>query len=283
MNHYDTAIIGGGIFGAVIAENLRRQGHRIIVLDSSEKGAGSKPAACLMKPGWFAGLGKDVYNPSLELLDRLYGIEDLQFTVYPTRAFATVHWVRPTKILMPQEAAVTLKVDRIIRSTNGWEVRVESGAYYRVRNVVLAAGVWCNEILVRSGLAPIKGLTGRWGNAFLWRRRFLQPFISPWAPYRQVVGFLRAENEVWVGDGTAVKLESLDCERGQQSLERCAKYAKLPAQDVVSTLAGARPYVPNAKPALLEELEKGLWIATGGAKNGTLAAGWCAHVLGEKL
>ena len=33
----------------------------------------------------------------------------------------------------------------------------------------------------------------------------------------------------------------------------------------------------SLKPCLLEEIRPGLWVASGGAKNGMLAAGWAAH------
>jgi hypothetical protein len=37
------------------------------------------------------------------------------------------------------------------------------------------------------------------------------------------------------------------------------------------------------KPCYLAEVRPQLWVATGGAKNGTLAAAWCAHELVQKL
>jgi glycine/D-amino acid oxidase-like deaminating enzyme len=48
-------------------------------------------------------------------------------------------------------------------------------------------------------------------------------------------------------------------------------------------LTGLRPYVPGAKPCVLAEPHPGLWVVTGGAKNGTAAAGWAARKLSEAL
>ena len=109
------------------------------------------------------------------------------------------------------------------------------------------------------------------------------PFIRPWAPYRQIVAFNRGDG-LWVGDGTAVKPETFTAERLQKSMVRCAGAVGLPGleKNGPEIVIGHRPYVPKVKPCYLK-IQRGLIVATGGAKNGTLAAGWAAHKVGEAL
>jgi hypothetical protein len=54
----------------------------------------------------------------------------------------------------------------------------------------------------------------------------------------------------------------------------------------VKQLYGVRPYSKDAKkskkPCYLQEMQPGLWAATGGAKNGTIAAGWAADQISRR-
>lgn len=267
----DTIVIGGGLFGRVVAKHLTRLGQDVLVVDANREHAGSKPAACLMKPSWFSSLGKDVYEPSLELLNDLYGVQDLSFKVGPVKMDG-VHWIPPGSILDDKEYRVIH--DEIVNVEPG-VVRNAHGYRHEAKTVVVAAGAWTSQ------LVNVPGLTGRAGAAFLWPGITLtEPFISPWAPYRQLVAFNRGDG-MWVGDGTAIKPENWSMDREAQSRDRCARAVQNPAK-APKTLYGVRPYVPKAKPAFLM-LARGLCVATGGAKNGTLAAGWCAKQIGDFL
>lgn len=292
MFQFDTIIVGGGLFGQIIADALKAEGRSVYILDEAHEHAGSKPAACLMKPSWFSSLGPEVYEPSLKLLDELYGVHDLKFHVGKTVP-ATVHWCDPRKILRGEN-----KLNRFLSASHDgqfWHCEVEhlSKEYSRQfstlssKNLIIAAGIWSNEVLekVQGMDYRVKGLRPQYGVAFVYDGKLDKPFIQPWAPYRQLVGFNRAENEVWTGDGTALK--ELTEERIDESEARCWKAVKgglsVAAGDSAypCKLIGARPYVSKVKPALLEDLERGLFVVTGGAKNGTLAAGYCAHKIRE--
>lgn len=276
----DTIVIGAGLFGSVIAAKLRYDGHDVVVIDSYEPNAGSKPAACLMKPSWFSGLGKEVHEPSLQLLDQLYGVMDLQFRVGLVKT--TVHWCKPSDILQVPE--VDAKVMGVVPAAKGYDVTVRYLGTNRVgtfhaERVVVAAGIWSAE------LVPLNTkMTGQMGMALLFTEQYIEePFIHAWAPYRQLVAFNRGDG-LWVGDGTAIKQENWDEAREREVMLRCQKAlcnVGHPSEGMRS-LRGIRPYVKDAKPCLLEELSPGLWVATGGAKNGTIAAGWCAHEIARR-
>lgn len=279
MKH-DIAIIGAGLFGAVAAAALRRDGHNVLVIDAKKEGSGSRPAACLMKPSWFSSMGKDKFEPSLRLLDELYGVQDLSFKVLGPVG-ATVHWCDPAKILQP--ADLTDEVEAIQVVGGGFMLVLKSGDYVEVKKVIVAAGVWS------SALAHVPGLVGRAGVSFRWFDMQLdQGFINPWAPYRQIVGFNISKTEVWVGDGSAIKPDNWTKEREDQSYARCASNIDRTGfgdreNGRVEAQYGVRPYVPDAKPCFLKEVLPGMWVNTGGAKNGTIAAGWSASVLREAL
>lgn len=284
---YDVAIVGGGLFGQIIRRKLIADGMDVVNLESHQKHSGSSPAACLMKPSWYSSLGRDVYEPSLRLLDELYGVSDIEFETRPLKKRVKVHWCDPKAIL--SSVSKTMLVHRVtpgrvhgsIRNT--YAASITDYTTIEARTVIVAAGVWSNEILPED--AQVSGLTGRAGAAFLWPEESVeQPFISVWAPYRQLVAFNRGDG-LWVGDGSAIKPENWTADRLVVSMNRCQEAVGLymgAGGDGPQTLYGIRPYVPRVKPCYLD-ITPGLIVATGGAKNGTLAAGWCAHRISEAL
>lgn len=272
----DIVVIGAGLFGQIIAKELMEsKGQQVILVDAGHKNAGSKPAACLMKPSWFSSLGKDVYDPALALLDRLYGVQELKFKLGPTKV-GGVMWVNPRHVLsLPVFKA---KVTYIIPGYAGWTVCTDEG-FIDCKKVIIAAGVWTNSLI------QVENLKGQAGAAFTWslpKGEDFEPFIRPWAPYKQLVGFKRGPRELWVGDGTSIKMENWTGERTTMCRSRCAKAVDKPIAET-KTLYGIRPYVKDAKPCYLKMEHSGLWVATGGAKNGTLAAAWCAHTISETM
>jgi glycine/D-amino acid oxidase-like deaminating enzyme len=268
----EVIVVGAGLFGSIVARTLHDAGAKVVVVDDLRPDSGSRPSACLMKPSWFAGLGRDVHEPSLALLDRLYGVQTLQFAIPPTRAFFPVFRVAPENILRDP-------------TVDFWEGTVEAvgqrfvqvdGMRFDANIVVVAAGVWTGKLL------PVPGLTGKKGVSFLWRGQIPTPFIRPWAPYKQLVAFNQDPMTIWAGDGSAIKTENWTIERQATCLTRVAGATKLdPAR--ATALTGIRPFVPKCKPCYLEEREPGLWIVTGGGKNGTIAAGWAAQRILEAV
>lgn len=268
----DAIVIGAGLFGQIIAKALRADGRDVMLVDACYPMAGSRPAACLMKPSWFSSLGKDVYEPSLQLLDDLYGVQDVVFETRPKLAKVTVHWIPPTKILIHKYIQ-----DEVV-SINHTMVQLKMRGWFEAPLIVVAAGIWTEQLL------PQYKQIGQQGVAFLWKNRELgRPFIQPWAPYRQMVGFDRGDG-YWFSDGTAIKQENWTSEREHASWNRAvgATGCEEGFADRAEAIMGIRPYAKGHKPCLLEEVRPGLWVASGGAKNGTLAAGYCAHIIREQ-
>lgn len=265
----DVVVVGAGLFGSIITRALRAQGADVVVVADTRFGTGSKPAACLMKPGWFAGMGKTIYKPALACLDELYGLRSLEFKVGLIKTL--VHWVPPSEILLKPDVEQT--VTEIASARKGWRV-ICSSQEIETKRVVVAAGIWSQSLVpgaVQKGMAGI---------AFLWpKAKIAEPFIRLWAPYRQVVVFNRGDG-VWASDGTAsVNWKGAAQER--DCFERCTAGWDVPVQQPAS-IYGIRPYYAEG-PCLLKEFKPGLWVTSGGAKNGTVAAGWCAHVLVERF
>lgn len=275
---YDTVIVGGGIFGCVIAANLIKVGQKVLILESKEQRAGSKPAACLIKPSWLSSMNKQELNIALETLDVLYGLTTLNFDVGKI-ATQSVFWVEPKKILEGVEKFAS-KFINATQYNNAWLIRHEPlvGNYslsLTAKNVVIAAGIWSDK------LAPMtEKLRGYAGAAYLWENETIQtPFIKPWAPYKQLVGFNRGDG-LWVGDGSSILYENWRQKHDVQTLQRCSNAVDKQVNKA-QTLFGVRPYTKR-KVCYLEETSPGFWIATGGAKNGTAAAALCAHEIEKR-
>lgn len=278
----DTLVVGAGLFGCTIAAALRRKGKKALVIADQRQGMGSRPAACLMKPSWFSSMDKAQSQPSLALLDALYGLQTIRFRVGFRGGLAVhsdVHWVDPNKVLQEPDANGTMK--RFWRTLGGWNVEFSTQAGDRViltKNLVLALGIWQNE----HKPASWQELHSLHGMALLLPNESLEePFIQPWAPYRQLVAFNRGDG-LWIGDGSAIRGHKWT--KGHEEIieNRCLKAVPPMKSSSFLRLHGIRPYA-GEKPCFLRNPEPGLWFASGGAKNGTIAAGYAAHVISEEI
>lgn len=268
---WDVAVVGAGLFGSIIAAALRGQDRNVGIIDDAQPLAGSGPAACLMKPSWFSSMGKERFAPSLLLLDELYGVSDIRFKV--SVGHATVHWCDPAKVLAG--ADITARVSKIRSIADGFLLSTPNHDI-EAKQVVVAAGIWTPELVPVEG-----GFGGQAGMAFLWpEEATAAPYVDVWAPYKQLVVFNRGDG-LWAGDGTAIKSDNWTDARAEAVEARCVKAAGNPKSEM-KRLFGIRPYTKTA-PCYLKEAKPGLWVATGGAKNGTIAAGWCAYEISRRM
>jgi glycine/D-amino acid oxidase-like deaminating enzyme len=281
MRDVEAVVIGAGIFGSLIARALIKAGCQPLVIDAKREGAGSPPAACLMRPSWFSGVGKGVYEPALRKLDELVGLREISFKT--ALGHATVHWCDPKQVLLTPEQVTLGTVQRVVSvpGTDRWRVDWKYGEDFAVttKRVIVAAGIWTPTLLPGIEVTPQTGVAWLWPDSSI-----DDPFIWVWAPYKQIVAFNRGDG-LWIGDGTSVRhwhagysVKSME-RTGNSLVSHSVSYGNRKPIPLI----GHRPYVKEAKPCLFKELKKGLWVATGGAKNGTLAAGWCADQIVRML
>lgn len=151
-------------------------------------------------------------------------------------------------------------------------------------HVVFATGQWASQ----EDRTLAGRLEGKGGWSFLFEGQVERPFITPWAPYKQLVGFNITPDRVWVGDGSALKASSMTPERELASLSRCSD-ALCDARGVdrvrlAQKLTGFRPYVKGLKePAYISQVGPRHTVVTGGSKNGTLGAAWAAFKIAEQI
>lgn len=288
MADVDVIVVGGGIFGQTIAGLLHRRGQVVRVLDDGRPHSGSWPSACLMKPSWLTAISTANQDRSYEVLDNLFGVHELRFKVGPFK-LDTVRWCDPAKI---RQGVPVLKAEVKRVAGFGETAIVDALIDQRfvtltARKVVVAAGSWTHHLV--PGCPPVEAKVGA---ACLWDGQHIENnIIDAWAPYRQLVAFNMVGVEgrkVWAGDGTAVKPGSWTAVREQEIMARCAKKTGLPldAEEGFEFRIGRRPYLDKrimyGRPCYVANHD-GIWVATGGAKNGTIAAGWAAAELAEKL
>jgi glycine/D-amino acid oxidase-like deaminating enzyme len=282
-------IVGAGLFGSIAAKLAFRAGFDVLVLDRGEAQAGSHAAACLMRPSWLTSLG-DKVPIAMATLESLYGVSKVTMKVGPLNA--DLSWVSPNAIRLP-----TPQEHDIVKLDDGFHIArrdliqygdgkalvsrrtwgrgedtphdLETLAY---DHLLIAAGVWSKE------LAPyMPDIDALRGEAQLYDAQLHQPFVTPWAPYKQVVGFNITPDTVWGGDGSAILAKNWSKERSQQVRDRIDSY--MPETVVphhISTMVGLRPYVKGHKQGYFHSPQPGVYVSTGGAKNGTVLAAYQA-------
>lgn len=279
--HVDVVVVGGGLFGSAAYHALERAGCDVLMVDDMRLGRGSEPAGCLMKPSWLSSLSKEQILQSMDQLDELYGVESVPFNLLPTRSLALdIKRVRPSQVLAPKKFHRYSKVVSVAQVNKVVSVRTADDTYFYAKHVILACGQWGNQ------LAPTLAVKAQWGWSFLWDKVWPGPgILQPWAPYRQLIGFQIEPSLVWSGDGTALKAESFTNDRLAVSLNRVASALGYSVeQDGPRVLAGGRPYAERTPglPCVFEQ-DRRIFLINGGAKNGTIAAGWCAAELVKRV
>jgi hypothetical protein len=275
------------------------RGADVLVLDRGEKMAGSRAAACLMKPSWLTKLG-DKATIGMEQLDQLYGLKQVDFKIGPIHT--NLSWVPPSQILVPVPEDDTVeRIDeafhvarRNVVAYSLGEVggqlvlKVASGSRargtYKTELVtcdaaLVAAGVWSRELIPT--VPPIEAMRG---NAQLYKGQIDQPFVSLWAPYRQLTAFNITGEYVWGGDAQAIKAARWDEMRSVASRTRVDN--ALPPELAAAherTIPGLRPYVEGHKTGYFDLIGNNLYISTGGAKNGTVIAAYQAKEFADAV
>lgn len=270
---YDAIVIGGGLFGCITTRKLRSEGRSVLLIDKCHLIAGSKPAACLIKPGWLNGFGKpEVIEQGMVALDDLYGTKDLTFKIGPLKT--NIHWVDPKQILSEEKI-----YGDVVKVTLDGTVILSTGETFTANTVIAATGIWANEILPME--AKIQNLSNKDGVAFTWQGKVDPPEIMPWAPYRQLIKFNRADDEIWISDGTSNShlLSNVPASMAifERMKNRCQKFSG--RIDLPKIVAGSRPYIKMDEKVYIKRVSNALWVINGGAKNGTFGAIHCSLII----
>lgn len=275
-------VIGSGLFGQLIAKGLRVAGYDVTVLDNRQPMAGSPAAACLIRKEWCGKLPDGVFDAGMKFLGEHYQVEEkILFNLGAGGKKLSAFWVDPRDMLKPKSVDCTVTGLQRVGMNKPWGVDLVQDDLVIPRDtlgadlVVVAAGYWSQELVPWVDL----GLTGRTGSAWLYPGLHQQPFIIPWAPYKQIVGFDRGDG-YWVSDGSAIKPENWTAQRKSASFMRCALVGAAEML-VPKELTGIRPYTKES-PCFCKQVAPGLWVATGARKNGTLLGAWCAQKIAKE-
>lgn len=271
----DVIVIGGGIIGRTAAKALADQGRDVLLLDDARPLSGTKPSGGHMKPSWFGKMPKEEYTPAIELLEQTWGVEKIEFCTYPSERYNTVYRV-DTDVVMKypavnEQAHTLYKLDNYPEVVYGTPPQSE-----RCRLLVVATGAWVPELLSH---IEVKG---KMGVSFRVNAKIDEPFIKPWAPYKQVVAHIQKPGEVWIGDGSAILAKNWTDQTTVKCRDRCLAAMKAKPGTRYSVLKGIRPYaqpVEDWHPCLFQQLGPRAWVATGAGKCGTISAGWVTRRL----
>lgn len=271
----DVIIVGCGIIGATVKKAMLEQGRKVAIYDSGEEMAGTKPSGGHLKPGWLSGMKKEDYEPAIELLEHLWDMDCSDFKVRPTGLKTKVYRVDTDVVIKtPRIKKRIVKVD----TDEQYPVVVTEDGEHKCRLLVVSAGVWCRELFpdlfpTKKELQPKQGISFRFKGT-------CEPFIKPWAPYKQVVAHQQSENEIWVGDGSVIIPNNWDDKRTRQCLGRCRSALGFGKQKPCRQIMGLRPYCQNkGEPCYYHKVGRNAYVVTGAAKLGTVAAGWAARRL----
>lgn len=254
-------IVGAGLFGAVARDVLRTNGVECYTIDDGRPFSGSYPAGCLTKPSWLTKVaGRD---EALEELNSLYGLKEIPLRIAGVKS-ETIFHVPPAAILIPPDIS-----GRVVHiAHNDGAVHLEDGRSFYGDQILVAAGVWSKQLLPEH-FAGVP-LTGLKGSSQRFRGTLPEAQLKVWAPFKQSVAFNIAPNEIWFGDGTALRAESFK----EHHIDRAMKHAVelgLSQGQLIESRVGLRPYV-KGQTGWFRHVSKNCWVSTGGAKNGVVLA-----------
>jgi glycine/D-amino acid oxidase-like deaminating enzyme len=267
-------IVGGGLFGQVIAKKLRKDGHHVLVFDSQEPNSGSRPSGGHLKPSWLSFLDKRVMDKAFETLSELYGLETLSCKLSLTSV--SLYRVDVDSVIN-EPTTIPARVESVEDGLIRYRLLEEAGVLHEFSGeVIVAAGVWCAQLLpsICGDMKAKRGMSFTFGGV----SGEVQNAIIPWAPYKQVVRTAHGPGRVWIGDGTALLQRSWSAEVEARIRQRVFQHVNFP-YDSVEEKQGLRPFFSNG----FQQLGPHLWLATGGGKSGMCLAAVYANKLSEIL
>lgn len=270
----DAIVVGSGLFGSIIARHLALSGVQVGLMGDNRAGTASLAAGCVLRPSWAVNMSNNDVEAALALLHLHYPVEEKHLMTHPGRLKRIRVWhIYPQDILTGNNA-----LQATVRSIEPGLVHTNDMAI-PCRWIIVCTGIWGEELV-----AAMPRVEAKYGMSIR-AKPVSEEMVSIWAPYRQVVAINMKDGCSWIGDGTAVKAESLTEARIEASRARMLDKAGLPRQSWLSSCIGARPYIKGLKDPCYLAIDPitRVVVANGGAKNGTMAAAWAARRIAEVL
>ncbi len=252
-------------------------GRSVLLLDGSKPKSGTKASGGHIRPEWIGGMLMEQCERSIDMLRKVWHVYDEQYYDVQKGKFVQFYRVDSDEL-----TKIGWRTPETVSKINDWKlnpvVTTSSGEEYKGQMLILASGIWTNDLLPP---AYRINLQGKQGISFRFKGELDQPFTKEWAPYKQIVAHQQTADQVWIGDGTSILEKNWDVSRREASLARCqeelgSKFLHL------RSIEGVRPYVkPDDKqhptdPCYFKQLFPRVFVVTGSNKSGTISAGWSA-------
>lgn len=253
-------IVGAGLFGSIAARLAVDAGHDVTVIDGAHPYAASKASGCVLAPSWLSAVDSKDYADGLDILKSLFRVHDMEFRTNLLATFKAKR-VATSEILVKPDIVADVK--RVY--TGGLEL--DDGTKYK-GIVLVAAGCGTNALLPQAPLVrPL------WGASLSVMAQLEEPRLHVYAPYKQAVAFNMDKRRVWMGDGTSL-VEKTWTKLSAQYIEATKARAEelFGLSGGIKVTMGARPFIKDYKAGYFDRVLPGVWVSTGGAKNGTMLA-----------
>ncbi|RJQ26105.1 FAD-binding oxidoreductase [Candidatus Parcubacteria bacterium] len=277
----DIGIIGSGFWGLTCALFAKRYGLETLLIDNHKTNSGSRNAAGIITPSWFTGTFFSKISPhwwepkyidyGIEQLQELAGIvnsgEDILVAYgkdYGKKKNNPPVWMLPdlNKYLRSFESVLD-SVFKVNRVSGGWEIIGREGKITTSKNVIIAAGIWTEKLLLNSGLKPVN-VEPLGGRAIIFglggNRQIQKPLRVLRGPYKHITFRPWGETSIRVGD-TVELVENKN--KLTVLTEECD--SMFPDSGSRKVILGYRPVTGRI---VVEKIDDGLIVATGAHRIG---------------
>lgn len=248
-------MIGGGYWGSAITRRLLGSGRSVVCVDGRLEGAASRAAAGLVRAGAWENVAEWWGEPHRQACREFFRdgwMQELVFSDYaPEPRVKGQVWCGE----FPWEAFVSGRVECLRAESGHW-----AAGPWQARQVVLAAGCWCDEILQASGL-PLTGVQGRRGTALV-GSGCVEGVLT--RTYR-LPGDTRTRSLTLRRWGTGSRVGDTLPEREAEQQEEMRRFLGSPGELVWG-------FRPRLSQPLVELWAPDLVVATGGYRNGLAIA-----------
>lgn len=282
----DIIIIGAGLFGSMTAKYLRDKGLTVQIIDSVEPMAASKCSFGVWKDGWIGKNIKHQYTDGLVTLQKYAeGINEIEYiNMDKKNSIEKLYQVDCKNILnekfkLGRVASVNNKI--VFVDEKKGQIRYEAN-----KAVIVCAGAYTDKILSNYKNQP--AIDSYWGITFEVKSKIEMSKIQNWMPYKQKVAVTLPSGIVLFGDGASVKNPKNEDKRVEKTSSRALDHLSemLGAKARVSIIKineGLRPYLQKGNLNMVNQHDKNLFSATGGAKNSTVLCSWVAQELYRQM